>query len=115
MARLPRPLERDVQAAILDLLALRRAEVVRTNSGAMKVDGRLIRFNKTPGCSDVLVCYRGRFLALEVKRDQKEKPTDDQAAFLDRVTAAGGVGAVVWDVRDVAAILDSLDLEIDRG
>lgn len=108
---LPRPLERDVQAAILDLLALRRAEAVRTNSGAVKVGTRFVRFNKTPGCSDILCCYRGRFLALEIKRDAKEKPTDDQAAFLAAVRDAGGVGEVVWSIEQVAAILDRIDAE----
>jgi hypothetical protein len=111
---LPRPLERDVQAAILDLLALRRAEAIRTNSGAVKVGTRYVQFNKTPGCSDVLACYRGQFLALEVKRDHREEPTDDQAAFLARVRDAGGVGEVVWSIEQVGAILDSIDRECDR-
>jgi len=108
---LPRPLEREVQAAILDLLALRRAEAVRTNSGAVKVEDRFIRFNSARGCSDLLVCYRGRFLALEVKRDAKEKPTPDQAAFMAAVRAAGGIGDVVWSIEQVASILDRIDAE----
>lgn len=110
---LPRPRERDVQAAVLEYLALRRALAVRTNSGAVKVGTRLVRFNSAVGCSDILACYRGRFVALEVKRDGKSKATDNQAAFLDAVRLAGGVGEVVAGIDDVRAILDRIDAEMD--
>lgn len=110
---LPRPKERDVQAAVLAYLALRRALAVRTNSGAVKVGGRFVRFNSAVGCSDILAVYRGRFLALEVKRDGKSQATDHQAAFLEAVRAAGGVGQVVAGVEDVRAILDRIDAELE--
>ena len=112
-ATTPRPRERLVQSVILHYLALRRAMVVRTNSGGMKVDDRFVRFNSAKGCSDLLVCYRGRWVSLEVKRDAKAKATTTQLEFLADVARAGGVGAVVWDIDGVAAILDAIDTEID--
>lgn len=109
----PRPLEREVQKSIIALLTFRRALVVRTNSGGVKVDDRYVRFNSAKGCSDLLACYRGRWLALEVKRDAKEKPTEQQAAFLAEVARAGGIGRVVSDIREVETILDQIDRELN--
>ena len=112
--KLPRPKEKEVQAAILDYLALRRAEAIRTNSGAVKVGQRFIRFNSRLGCSDILACYQGRFLALEVKRDSKAKASDHQGEFLESVRAAGGIGAVVSSVEDVMRILDQIDTRLEK-
>jgi hypothetical protein len=42
------------------------------------------------GASDFLLCVHGRFLAIEAKRDEKEKPTKLQMDFLKSVLAAGG-------------------------
>lgn len=110
---LPRPQERDVQKAILQYLRLRGAWAERFNSAAFKVDGRYVRANTAVGCSDVLACWRGRLLALEVKRDRKGKATDAQGAFLAAIRAAGGVGEVVSRWEDVAAILDRIDSELE--
>jgi hypothetical protein len=51
--------------------------------------------------------YTGRFLACEVKRPGG-KPTAAQRAFLDTVKDAGGVGVVVDDVAQLAALLDEM-------
>ena len=107
--RLPAPKESAVQKSILRYLTLRGALPVRVNSGAAKADDRFVRFNGSPGCSDILACYRGRFLALEVKRDGKGKPTDLQSSFIGEVVRAGGVALVVWEVGQVARLLDEID------
>ena len=112
--RLPRPREAHVQATILQYLRLRGAWATRVNSGAVKTEGRFIRFNGTPGCADILACYRGRFLALEVKRDDKAKPTEQQTQFLGGVRRAEGVASVVWDVSQVKLLLDAIDHEEDE-
>ena len=112
--KLPRPREAHVQAQILQYLRLRGAWAIRVNSGAVKVEKRLVRFNGTPGCSDIVACFRGRYLALEVKRDEKAKPTDQQSAFLGEVRRAEGVASVVWSVEQVKLILDAIDHEEDE-
>ena len=62
-----------------------------------------------PGCSDILGQLRtGHFLAVEVKRP-RTGPTDDQAAFLAQVNAAGGLGLVARSVDDVQAALDAFE------
>lgn len=47
------------------------------------------------GVPDVVGCYRGRFFALEAKRDEKHKPTLSQRLIHARIRAAGGIILVV--------------------
>lgn len=46
------------------------------------------------GTPDFLVCYRGRFVAIECKAG-KNRPTALQEAALDRITKAGGMSLVI--------------------
>lgn len=61
-----------------------------------------------PGISDFLGCYKGKFLAIEVKRDGRE-PTELQATFLEEVRRAGGIGFVARSVDDVIQALGLRD------
>ena len=100
--------EADIQRVILHYLGLRGVLATRINSGAVRTEDRFFRLNSSPGCSDILACYRGSYIALEVKRPGK-KATPKQAGFLAAVRRAGGVGAVVTSVGDVERILDEID------
>lgn len=69
------------------------------------------------GVPDRLVCYKGRFLALEVKRPPEErKPNPDAEKWQQReiaaIIAAGGKAVVVWDVEHVKEVLRIIDREI---
>lgn len=103
--------ESEIQSAVLRYLALCGAVAVRVNSGGMHIDGRYVRFNDTPGCSDILACLPCRgsdtlacFAAIEVKRPGN-KPTEKQQWFLNWVTRVGGVSMVVTSVNDLASQL----------
>ena len=62
------------------------------------------------GTSDLIVCYRGRFLALEVKRpDGDYGLTKPQAMRLAAVRKAGGVGTVVTSIQDLVDLLSDID------
>lgn len=77
----------------------------RMNSGAARIDARFVRF-AWPGCPDVLGQLRdGRLLGVEVK-GPTGKLLPEQAVFLERIRAAGGVGFVARDCRDVFNHLD---------
>jgi hypothetical protein len=105
------PTEQDLLRQVRDYLALQGAVVVRVNSGGLRATyngkGRFIRYNDTPGCSDLLACYRGYFVAVEVKRPG-QKPTPEQASFLDQVRRKGGVGIVATCLDDVERALERL-------
>lgn len=68
------------------------------------------------GISDVLGCYRGRFVALELKRPNGEGhygATRTQEAFIARVRAAGGYAIVASTWEAIEALLLSIDAEED--
>ena len=105
----PVPLERDIQKAIIAYLTLIGAAVVRVNSGLLSTpDGRRVRLNRASrgNCADVLACWRGLFLAVEVKRPGG-KPTAGQSEFLADVERNGGVAIVATCVADVQRAIES--------
>ena len=101
----PRRVERKEAAALVEVLkALRTHPAVawceRMNSGAVRIGGRFLRFG-WPGCPDVLGQLNdGRLLGVEVK-GPAGRLRPEQAVFLDRVRAAGGVAFMARDLRDV--------------
>ena len=106
----PRILDRKEAAALVEVLAALRTHPAvawceRMNSGAVRMGGRFLRFG-WKGCPDVLGQLRdGRLLGVEVK-GPAGKLRPEQAVFLDRVRAAGGVAFVARDLRDVLRELD---------
>lgn len=101
----PRIVDRKEAAALVEvLLALRSHAAVawceRMNSGAARMGARFVRFG-WPGCPDVLGQLKdGRLLGVEVKAPAgRLRPA--QAVFLERIRAAGGVGFVARNCRDV--------------
>lgn len=64
------------------------------------------------GVPDLLVCYRGRFIAMEVKVPGRSKATRLQAAQLRQIRAARGRAYVVRSVRFSERILDAVDREM---
>lgn len=63
------------------------------------------------GISDLLVCYKGRFLALEVKLPG-EGPSPMQRVYLGEIVSSGGYAAVVSTVEQVARLLAEVDREV---
>jgi hypothetical protein len=57
------------------------------------------------GISDILGIYKGRMLAIEVKRPGG-RVSQEQRAFLERVNEEGGVGFVAYSVDDVVERLE---------
>jgi penicillin-binding protein-related factor A (putative recombinase) len=56
------------------------------------------------GVSDILGIWEGKFLAIEVKAG-KNRLTQEQKVFLDRVNQEGGIGLVARSIADVEQIL----------
>lgn len=56
------------------------------------------------GLPDLLVCYRGRFIGLEVKLRGGASPR--QKVVLRRIAEAGGIGEVVHSVEEVERVLE---------
>lgn len=59
------------------------------------------------GVADLLVCYKGRFLAIEIKNDTgKTSPLQD--ANIEMVKQAGGISFVARSVKDVKDVIDKI-------
>ena len=95
-------------AALVEVLKALRAHPAvswaeRQNTGSARIGGRFVRFG-WPGCSDVLGMLRdGRFLAVECK-SPTERLRPEQAVFLERFRASGGVGFMAPDLRELGTL-----------
>lgn len=64
----------------------------------------------TGGIPDIIGCYKGRFIAFEVKLPGKEHTlTERQARRIAQINAAGGKAAMVTSVEQAASIVYSTD------
>lgn len=57
-----------------------------------------------PGVPDIVGCYQGRMLAIEVKTD-RGRVSEHQQRFIDNINAAGGLAFVARSVDDVIVAL----------
>lgn len=85
-------MEADIQSKIIKYLKSKGAFVVKTI------------VLTTSGVPDILCCYKGYFIAFEVKTATNEA-TPLQKATLKRIKNAKGLGAVVRSVDDVKECL----------
>ena len=66
------------------------------------------------GCPDILVCYKGLFLAFETKAPGKiANVTANQQRELDGILRVNGSAHVVDDVEQVKAVIDTIEREPD--
>lgn len=92
------------------------ARLWRNNTGALKdAQGRLVRYGLCPGSSDLIGLRSvtitpdmvgktvGVFVAIEVK--DRGRLTDQQRAFLEMVTQAGGLAGVARSPEEARLIL----------
>lgn len=108
--------EGSVQAAILAYLALRGdCFFWRANTGAARLGGQFVRFGPK-GQSDIICCCAslgGRMVAIETKRPDGGRESEDQRIFRESVIAAGGVGIVARSVDEVEAALGPVTRKIN--
>ena len=62
------------------------------------------------GIPDIICCYRGRFLGLEVKLPSG-RLTELQKCAIEKINRAGGIAHRVESVDDVRAIIARVDME----
>lgn len=71
------------------------------------------------GCPDILVCYKGLFMAFETKAPGKIKNvTPNQQREIDDIQRANGLAHVVDDVQQVKEIINAKIIETgisDKG
>ena len=61
----------------------------------------------TAGIPDIIVCYKGKFIAFECKRPGG-KPTVLQKITINKIAKAGGIVQVVTSVEQVKEVIERL-------
>lgn len=61
------------------------------------------------GVSDIICLYKGRFIAIECKADEKKLPTELQKKFLEKVIAWGGLGLLIHN-ENIDLLKQTLDI-----
>lgn len=103
--------ENAVTKAVRAVCVLRGAMVVRVQAGSHRVGDHFVR-GAEPGTADLIGCYRGRAIALEVKT-AKGKQQPSQIQWERQWTDTGGRYFVVRSGMDTLEALDSIDKEIE--
>lgn len=93
------------------VLVTKMIELIRTRGGyAENIWGGGFQ---SAGIPDILACYKGVFLGIEVKVG-KNKPSALQKAKVKMINEAGGLAVVTWDTLDqLEAMLDYIDHKAD--
>ena len=95
-------LERDVVAAIKSFLASYGSDMF-----FWKEHGEPYG---TSGVPDIICCYKGRFLGLEVKLPTG-RLTELQKRAIRKINQAGGIACRVESVEDVKRVIEQMDAE----
>lgn len=61
------------------------------------------------GIPDIIGCYRGRFVAFEVKRAEGYEATKLQLFIMKKIRAAGGIATLIWSTEQAFTELDRID------
>lgn len=95
--------EQDIQRKIIKYLESIGAYVVK-----------VVASNKS-GTPDILACYRGIFLAIEVKRPEtKTNVSELQEYNIKKIKEAGGIAIVSWDLDAVKAVVENINLMLQE-
>jgi len=62
----------------------------------------------TAGIPDIIVCYKGKFIAFECKKPGG-KPTILQKITLNKINKAKGIAMVVTSLEEVKDIIENID------
>lgn len=102
--------EAEVLRAILQYLSLvPHCYAIRINSGALKLEGRYVRFNSGESTLDIMGVAQGKPFAIEVKSSTGRLKAG-QLETIERIKAAGGLAFVARSIDDVEAAFTSFGI-----
>ena len=87
-------------------IAQKIKKLVRSRGGwCVKIHGSPYQDKGTP---DILACYKGRFISIEVKTP-RGTPEPEQLAAQKQILEAGGKSLITHTVKEVKGVLDAID------
>ena len=105
--------ENDIQSSILQFLMFKKITAWRNNNGSVfdaksgkhRSKSKWETLHGSP--VDILgIMPDGRFLAIEVKKDEKGKVSPGQKQFLETIEKSGGIAFVAWSLNCVKTNLN---------
>ena len=102
--------EKETQKTILDYLNTIGALAIKIYNGGIfnpKNHKYFFPYQNQYGVSDIIACYKGKFIAIEVKSPGR-KPTEFQLEFLEKVKKSGGIAIWTDNIDDVINVLNSI-------
>ena len=63
-------------------------------------------YNKK-GTPDLIICFKGRFVAIELKV-KDNKPSKIQETKMKQIVRAGGIAKPAWTIQEIKEILDEI-------
>jgi hypothetical protein len=96
---------------IIEWISIMGGKAIRINAGLQIIkdgSGKSRAIHGAPaGTSDILVCWCGRFVAIECKIGSN-KPTQLQQDFINDIKDKGGKAVVVWSLDEAINYLEAL-------
>lgn len=62
----------------------------------------------TDGIPDIIMCFRGRFVGIEFKRDKNCQPDQMQIYNICAIKRAGGAAGCFWEPQDAINFIETL-------
>lgn len=88
-------LENDFQPEVIKYLENAGAYVLKTHVSSFQKQGE----------PDITCCYKGRYVAFELKKDEKAKATKLQEYKMKLIRKAGGIAMRVDNIKQVEEVL----------
>lgn len=104
--------EAAIQRQVLDYLRLRRIPATRNQAGHVRVGSSWLNLGAA-GWPDIIACWRGHFLGIEVKRPG-EQPSEEQQRVHEELAAAGAIILIVHSIEDLELALRGLQTSAKR-
>ena len=107
--------ERQVADRLMGEIEGRDDVVMMRNNTGMARDGRhAVRFGLGVGSADWILCWRGRFVGVEVKTG-RYRQTERQKRWQANIERAGGLYRILDESTDATALAAELDRLTDSG
>jgi len=91
--------ENRLQKACTDYLTEQGIYHVVTHGNAFERSGR----------PDIYLCYKGRFVGVELKKGPGDSPTPLQQKHLREIRESGGIGVWLTSLEELKNLLSSID------
>ena len=110
--------EKDLENICLDWLNKNFAFFFKYNSVGI-YDAKAKAFRKKTnfdikGVSDSLGIYKGKFIAIEFKI-KPNKPSDEQAAFINKINREGGFARCCYSLDDVKEFVNEIRIKTEQS